>query len=246
MHVGVAAPALAYGALNSLLYMTYNRSLRLLEASISDPTKLSKVALWKIGAAGAAGGLATWVISAPSELVKCRAQLQTKSGANSLTVFKEIWTEGRMRAIYHGGLVTSTRDAIGYAFYFSSYEVCKRLLSNDKMDQELQCTDTDVLLSGGIAGVTTWASIYPLDVIKTRIQTADLKRSPHIISLTRTVYRTERPQAFFRGLTVCSIRAFIVNAIQVKVTSNLAFLPLTYTSGSFMRRQWQFLPPNSK
>ncbi|KAK1026733.1 hypothetical protein LTR33_017575 [Friedmanniomyces endolithicus] len=32
----------------------------------------------------------------------------------------------------------------------------------------------NVLLCGGLAGVVTWASIFPLDVLKTRVQTWDL------------------------------------------------------------------------
>ena len=32
-----------------------------------------------------------------------------------------------------------------------------------------------VLLCGGIAGVVTWASVFPLDVIKTRVQTQALR-----------------------------------------------------------------------
>jgi solute carrier family 25 carnitine/acylcarnitine transporter 20/29 len=28
-----------------------------------------------------------------------------------------------------------------------------------------------VLVAGGIAGCVTWASVYPLDVVKTRVQT---------------------------------------------------------------------------
>ena len=30
-----------------------------------------------------------------------------------------------------------------------------------------------VLLCGGVAGVVTWASIFPLDVVKTRVQTQE-------------------------------------------------------------------------
>lgn len=33
--------------------------------------------------------------------------------------------------------------------------------------------------------------------------------------MARAVYRAEGLQAFYRGLGVCSIRAFIVNAVQV-------------------------------
>lgn len=93
-----------------------------------------------------------------------------------------------------------------------------------------------VLLCGGLAGVVTWASIFPLDVIKTRVQTQSLYNvesmarpgahtpllAPEILpakrlsslEIARQAYRTEGAGVFFRGLGVCSVRAFIVNAVQ--------------------------------
>ncbi len=93
-----------------------------------------------------------------------------------------------------------------------------------------------VLLCGGLAGVVTWASIFPLDVIKTRVQVQALSRHQERQSLLATtqqretallaqrgavriakdVYLTEGLRGFFRGLAVCSLRAFIVNAVQVR------------------------------
>jgi solute carrier family 25 carnitine/acylcarnitine transporter 20/29 len=67
-----------------------------------------------------------------------------------------------------------------------------------------------------------------LDVIKTRVQTQIFgnesallldpdgveRRRMGAIEVARNAYRTEGPSVFFRGLAVCSIRAFIVNAAQ--------------------------------
>jgi solute carrier family 25 carnitine/acylcarnitine transporter 20/29 len=100
---GATAPILGYGGLTALLFVTYNRTLTLL-ASTSLP------AVW---AAGAFGGLASFVISSPTELVKCRAQL---SGESSLVVAKRVWSRGGVRGLYYGGGVTALRDSVGYGF----------------------------------------------------------------------------------------------------------------------------------
>lgn len=90
-----------------------------------------------------------------------------------------------------------------------------------------------VLLCGGLAGVITWATIFPLDVIKTRVQTQALHsvsprggeergllqsatRDARLSSfeIARHAYRTDGAGVFFRGLGVCSVRAFVVNAVQ--------------------------------
>lgn len=112
---GVTAPILGYGALNALLFVSYNRCLILLDSSAGDPTNLTGVGLAKIWIAGAAGGLATWVVSAPTELIKCRTQL-SHSRQSSWIVAKEIWKNKGVRGLYSGGGVTSIRDAVGYGF----------------------------------------------------------------------------------------------------------------------------------
>jgi len=111
----VTAPLLGYGALNALLFVSYNRSLRLLDPSLEDLTNLSGVSLSKIWIAGAAGGLATWVVSAPTELIKCRAQMSA-NGHSSWTLAKDVVRDTGVRGLYYGGGVTSIRDAVGYGF----------------------------------------------------------------------------------------------------------------------------------
>lgn len=204
--------------------------MKLLEPSIFDPTKLAGVDLSKIWLAGALGGLASWVVSAPSELIKCRAQLCVGGQTSSFSIAKSILQKDGLKGLYFGGVVTSLRDSIGYGFYFWSYELTKRLLLSRQHDPFLEASTMDVLMSGGIAGVITWASIYPLDVIKTRLQAQDSgaahghessallessARRKGAMQIAREVFRTEGVRALYQGLGICSVRAFIVNAVQV-------------------------------
>lgn len=119
--------------------------------------------------------------------------------------------------------------ADGHSFW--SYEWTKQVwTSPDDTDRE---TAFKVLMCGGLAGIITWASIFPLDVIKTRVQTqllqsevvrrgeqqtllhAEGRRSQlGAIQIARHAYQTEGAGVFFRGLGICSVRAFIVNAVQ--------------------------------
>lgn len=100
-------------------------------------------------------------------------------------------------------------------------------------DDTSKQTAMKVLLCGGLAGIVTWASIFPLDVIKTRvqIQASHSTRSPvqeasallqqpirqkrsSTWEVAREAYRSEGAAVFFRGLGICSVRAFVVNAVQ--------------------------------
>lgn len=228
---GATAPILGYGALNAILFVTYNRSLTFFGDDPAIPNNL-----WKVWCAGAVGGLATFVVSAPTELVKCRAQVSTIA-TSSWSIARDIWKQEGIRGLYYGGCITSVRDAVGYGFYFWSYELSKQTMSSPK-DTDKQAA-MKVLFCGGLAGIVTWASIFPLDVVKTRvqIQVVDalsstvpeeqrlLRSDPAPVRLgiakrqgafqiTRQSYRNEGIAVFFRGLGVCSIRAFVVNAVQ--------------------------------
>lgn len=106
-----------------------------------------------------------------------------------------------------------------------------------------------VLFCGGIAGIVTWGSVFPLDMIKTRLQAQMMhdhslagpsegrpllrptRQTLNTFQIAREVYRAEGIQTFYRGLGVCSIRAFIVNAIQVRLPNPHISSKANYNSG---------------
>lgn len=293
--VGTAAPVLGYGALNALLFVSYNRTYEALlslnnsgfffssssssspTASATGPGSATSTATTNLCAtwlAGAAGGLATWVVSTPTELVKCRAQVQpspvngsltktttpTPTSSSSWAIAKQVWRREGLRGLYLGGGVTAVRDAVGYGFYFWAYELLLARMggstsngsgssgSNGGSGLGFGSDAARVLLCGGLAGIVTWASIFPLDVIKTRVQTqavmasstanldaeAAAVRAPLLgesggggegrgggkarrmgaWEVAKETYREGGIRPFFRGLAVCSVRAFVVNAVQ--------------------------------
>lgn len=63
-------------------------------------------------------------------------------------------------------------------------------------------------------GVVSWLSIFPLDMVKTRVQ---LSNNEGAWSVARNAFRAEGVSVFFKGATICCIRAFIVNAVQWSV-----------------------------
>lgn len=183
--------------------------------------------------------------------------MEGTGGTSSLAITRHILRTAGLRGLYFGGTVTALRDSIGYGFYFWGYELCSRLtptssLGPSELDSgggggggggtEGSSAKSDairVLLCGGIAGIITWASIFPLDVIKTRVQAQQLPldegclpsdRAPLLggreragvagrktlgaWQVAKEAYREGGVRTFFRGLTVCSIRAFFVNAVQ--------------------------------
>lgn len=74
---------------------------------------------------------------------------------------------------------------------------------------------TTVLVAGGFAGITSWVTATPLDVIKSRMQMDGLKQREYqgLLDCLVSSARREGLGVFFRGLTINSARAFPVNAV---------------------------------
>ncbi|KAK9389641.1 mitochondrial carrier domain-containing protein [Lipomyces mesembrius] len=223
---GVAAPILGYGALNALLFASYSISLRALDEISPTVPDIAKVFT-----AGTIAGLSTFVISAPTELIKCQAQASHCSirpgsaaservGISSWTVCKEILKHEGVLGFFKGGMVTSFRDGFGYGIYFWAYGAAKNWKVVD-VETSVQHV-IHLLIAGGLAGCMSWASIFPLDVIKTRYQAqlahdASLHPTERYTSTwdcARKTYVAGGIRSFFRGMNVTMIRAFLVNAVQ--------------------------------
>ncbi|KAG0319656.1 hypothetical protein BGZ99_004987 [Dissophora globulifera] len=197
---GIASPIVGLAGLNSILFASYSATMRLLEAlsrPISTSPSINSTAgdplqpLSHVFAAGFVAGVACFLVSTPTELVKCRAQvIATRldptssvaaqrailSESGSWWITKDVVRRFGLKGLYQGGWVTILRDAPGYGVYFLGYEGLKRAL--DIPHGETGGINTwKLLFAGGLAGTLSWASVYPLDVIKTRLQT-----QPHLIA----------------------------------------------------------------
>jgi len=79
-----------------------------------------------------------------------------------------------------------------------------------------QISPQNSILYGAAAGYALWAIIYPIDVIKTRMQTDGFTRETgqkykSTLDCVKTVWRTEGVSAFTRGLLPTLIRSPFAN-----------------------------------
>ena len=124
-------------------------------------------------------------IVSPIDKLKIDFQLNPTLKLNNIKYLK----------IYKGLHITCLRESLGSGIYFSLYNFMK--------NSEYIKGDINILLSGGIAGSFSWLFTYPIDVIKTRIQSEKFKY----------FYQSYANGNLFQGLKVCLFRSFIVNSI---------------------------------
>ena len=120
---------------------------------------------------------------------------------------------GSVRGLYRGGLVTAFRDVPSHGVYFACYELCRELFDRGSRSRRSggggsggggegesaspSSSSLALLAAGGIAGAASWLSIYPLDVIKTRVQAATLLGSSGSGSSSGTLAATATAAAPF-------------------------------------------------
>ncbi|KAM7255725.1 hypothetical protein ACFE04_008623 [Oxalis oulophora] len=220
LYRGMGAPLASVTFQNAMVFQIYAILSRAFDSSSSpkDPPSFKGVALGGVGT-----GALQSVLLTPVELIKIRLQLQTKSVTNvnqannthngPISVAKNILKAEGLKGMYRGFTITVLRDAPAHGFYFWTYEYMREQLHPGcrKTGQE---TLNTMLIAGGLAGVASWVSCYPLDVMKTRLQSQNEnspKRYNGIVDCFRKSVKQEGYNVLWRGLGTAVARAFVVN-----------------------------------
>jgi solute carrier family 25 carnitine/acylcarnitine transporter 20/29 len=181
-----------YASDDAIKRMAGKSPLALANAPNSYP---SLYTLGCFGSAGALSGAVITLISCPFELTKlneqlagkvlrdCEAAKEAAIKANkppppppvgdlyktgSLHTARRLISERGISGLYSGYRLHLTRDTIGTAIYFMTYESAKQLLANARGREPT--SPYAVVIAGGLCGIVSWACIYPIDVAKTLYQ----------------------------------------------------------------------------
>lgn len=145
---------------------------------------------------GSLTGATLSLIESPTDLIKSR--LQIDSGLNYRTAIRQIG----MRNIYKGLGITALRNIFSVGFFFWGYDKVKNLYENRY---------TGAFVGGAAAGFLCWGPVYPLDNIKTRLQTDTTHQYKGILDCVKKVYRKQGFRGFWNGFTPCITRGVFVN-----------------------------------
>jgi solute carrier family 25 carnitine/acylcarnitine transporter 20/29 len=123
-----------------------------------------------------------------------------------------VFRHGLRRGLFLGLGATLLRDIPSFGFYFGFYEMLRRVFAgSDRSVSELSGLET--MVAGAAGGMASWVVIYPLDVVKSRLQAQDLD---HRVfrgmwdCMTQT-YRSGGTRALFSGLGITVVRSIPVN-----------------------------------
>lgn len=175
----------------------------------------------QVSFAGFFSAIPMTAITAPFERVKVILQVQDQKlspgekprYSGGLDVVRQLYREGGVRSVFRGSAATLARDGPGSAAYFAAYEYIKRKLTpvdpvTGKPSGQLSLTA--VTCAGAAAGVAMWIPVFPVDTVKSRLQTAEGHAS--VGGIVREVYARGGVKAFFPGFGPALARAVPANA----------------------------------
>jgi solute carrier family 25 protein 42 len=155
--------------------------------------------------AGSAAGVTAVVLTYPLDLVRARMAMPESPHTSMFGALRTIATERGVGALYHGVGATCLGVAPYAGLKFMSYEGLKTALGAFFGISEEQLRPWQRMGSGLVAGLVAQTAVYPLDVVRRRMQTqgaaAPLYRSTfHALT---TIGREEGLRAgLYRGLTI--------------------------------------------
>ncbi|KAL8824547.1 MAG: hypothetical protein Q9191_004981 [Dirinaria sp. TL-2023a] len=126
------------------------------------------------------------LISAPFERLKILLQVQGQgiqgskhykiAASGIVSMISGLYKRDGIRSVYRGGLMTFARDAPDSAAYFATYEYCKRRFTPERGDGAGASLNVFVVSGAGAgAGIVMLVPLFPIDTVKSRIQSSDGK-----------------------------------------------------------------------
>lgn len=163
---------------------------------------------------GAAAGLANSILASPIEHVRIRLQTQLKGNLGPLDIIKKIYTNNGVSGLMRGLVPTAIREGHGMGMYFLTFEY---LVKRDMLQNKIERKDIPgwrLCLYGASAGYGMWFSVYPIDVIKSRLQTDSLTNPEYknMRDCIAKVYKSNGVGGFFKGFAPTILRAAPANA----------------------------------
>ncbi|XP_033994035.1 calcium-binding mitochondrial carrier protein SCaMC-1-like [Trematomus bernacchii] len=152
---------------------------------------------WKQLAAGAVAGAISRTGTAPLDRMKVFMQVHS-SKTNPISLvggFSRMIKEGGLSSLWRGNGTNVLKIAPETAIKFMAYEQYKKLLSSEGQ----KIATHKRFVAGSLAGATAQTSIYPMEVLKTRLTLGKTGQYTGMFDCAKKILRKEGIMAFYKG-----------------------------------------------
>uniref|UniRef100_A0A8C7MQW2 Solute carrier family 25 member 25 n=2 Tax=Oncorhynchus TaxID=8016 RepID=A0A8C7MQW2_ONCKI len=152
---------------------------------------------WRHLVAGGAAGAVSRTCTAPLDRLKVLMQVHA-TRTNSMCIaggFTHMIREGGMRSLWRGNGMNVIKIAPESAIKFMAYEQIKRLIGSNQETLGI----LERFVAGSLAGAIAQSSIYPMEVLKTRLALRKTGQFSGIADCAKHIFRKEGMAAFYKG-----------------------------------------------
>ena len=217
LYSGISGPLFAVGLVQSANFTSYDTIRRILhhydhpDASESD--YLNHDSLANVAIAGFCTGSVLAFFTAPLVMVKTRQQISGKGFRQALAeILRPKGGPVNLSSCFVGFGPHLLSETLGRAFYYSTYEYCKRSIVKYKRiqgDKDASVSMSERMAAAATSGIVCWSLIFPLDSIRSRMFNQDGSNPKNTFEMIHAMYQeggsSLRP--FYRGFSVTVLRA---------------------------------------
>lgn len=203
---GTLPPLVGVGACVSLQFYGFHETKRY----FLHHNKSEKLTSAQTYMAGAVAGIVNTPVTTPVEQLRILSQSSTQKTLVS-SIVRQIYANNGIRGLFRGLDITLLREIQSYGVWFLSYElIIQQVIKYHGYSSRDQISTIELLGSGAAAGNLLWLSAYPLDVIKSNVQSDKFENSKFGGSSVRAmkyIYGTFGIRGFWKGIGPCLLRA---------------------------------------
>ncbi|KAG7808833.1 hypothetical protein KL921_003915 [Ogataea angusta] len=214
---GTLAPLIGVGACVSVQFYGFHEAKRQI---LKHNPKQHDLTLGQFYVAGAFAGIVNAPITSPVEQIRILLQVQKdnlKLYNGPRDAISKIYKQaGLLKGIFRGSMVTFLREAQAYGVWFLTYEfLISKFIQFHKTERH-NISTMELLVCGAVAGDALWISSYPLDVVKSRLQSDGFGRTSRykgsVVEVAKHIMRHEGPLGFWKGIGPTLLRAIPCSA----------------------------------
>ncbi|XP_012929299.1 calcium-binding mitochondrial carrier protein SCaMC-2 isoform X5 [Heterocephalus glaber] len=152
---------------------------------------------WRHLVAGGGAGAVSRTCTAPLDRLKVLMQVHASRSNNMCIVggFTQMIREGGAKSLWRGNGINVLKIAPESAIKFMAYEQIKRLVGSDQETLRIY----ERLVAGSLAGAIAQSSIYPMEVLKTRMALRKTGQYSGMLDCARRILAREGVAAFYKG-----------------------------------------------
>ncbi|XP_067826003.1 calcium-binding mitochondrial carrier protein SCaMC-2-B isoform X1 [Heptranchias perlo] len=152
---------------------------------------------WRQLVAGGGAGAVSRTCTAPLDRLKVLMQVHASKSNNMCIAggFGHMIKEGGLRSLWRGNGINAIKIAPESALKFMAYEQIKRLIGSDQQTLGIQ----ERLIAGSLAGAIAQSTIYPMEVLKTRLALRKTGQYSGMLNCAKHIFKKEGITAFYKG-----------------------------------------------